>query len=431
MVSFFRILDSDRHVFFCPMNFAADTYKGCPHGCWYCYAPSYAARFRKYRESFGLFRNFRPRLKSERDLEKIEKAIETADVKGTCDKKQEDFVRTAIKHRHPLRVGSVSDPFGLPLEREQRTTYKILEILVANDYPFVVCTKSPLVAHPEYVNLLKSTKKDAVQISLISKDESLLQSLETSENGETPSSKARLDALRTLSNQGIFTICRIQPVIPQVTEQGMRELIYALAEIGVNHVIFEFLWFPAGHAEDMGSRLKVALDAYVRGGGVVGEDLRNHDNNLCSYYRSFEDSSRGYGRIFFSKRQIAGAMPEFAQLVKEANKEFGADMTFGSGNEETTYLNSTDNCCGVDRLQGFAEGTPCTVHTLMRIAKQKGNARLEDLEDRYNPRMDKIVRLWTKKGKSGYFLESRVFKLKGKAADSLVEYVYDENSVPR
>jgi len=431
MVNFFRILDSDRHAFFCPMNFVADTYMGCPHGCWYCYAPSYAARFKKYRESFSLFRNFRPRLKSQRDLEKIEKAIETGDVKGTCDEKQENLVGSAIKHKHPLRVGSVSEPFGLPLESEQQTTYKVLEILIANDYPFVVCTKSPLVAHPKYVNLLKSTKKDAVQISLISRDENLLQWLETSEKGKTPSSEARLDALKTLSSQGIFTTCRIQPVIPQVTEQGMRQLIYALAEAGVNHVIFEFLWFPTGHAEDMSSRLKAALDAYVKSGGAVGEDLRRHDNDLYSFYRSFEDSSRGYGRIFFSKKQIASAMARFAQFVNEANKEFGVNMTFGSGNEETTYLNSTDNCCGVDRLQGFVEGTPCTVHTLMKIARQKGRVTLGDLKNCYNPCMDKIAKLWIKKGKDGYFLEGRVFKLKGKATDSQVDYVYDENAVPR
>jgi DNA repair photolyase len=38
MIDFFRLLKSDRHVVFCPMNFVADTYRGCPPGCLYRYA---------------------------------------------------------------------------------------------------------------------------------------------------------------------------------------------------------------------------------------------------------------------------------------------------------------------------------------------------------------------------------------------------------
>jgi DNA repair photolyase len=338
-------------------------------------------------------------------------------------------VKKAIEHKQPLRIGSVSDPFGIPLENEREDTYKTLEILMTHDYPFITCTKSPLVATSKYVNLLKSTKKTAVQISLISLDENLINSLESRDGARNPSARSRLDALKKLSDAGIFTVCRIQPMIPEVTESGMRDLIFALAENGVKHVIVEFLWLPTGHAEDMSARLKLSLDEYARSGGVIGDNLRKHNNDLYSFYRSSDDHSRGYGRVFFSRKQIGLGMSRFAQMVSEANEMFNTNMTFGSGNEETTYLNSTNNCCGVDRLQGFAQGTPCTVHTVMKIAREKGKVSFSDINACYNPLMDKIAVLWKKKENSAYFLEDRVFRLRGSSVGPDVEYKYDESAV--
>ena len=430
MVNFFRILDSDRHVLFCPMNFVADTYIGCPHGCWYCYAPSFAQRFKKYEVSFQGFRNYKRRFKRDRDFDKIKVAIKGGKVKGTCSNKQENFVTKAIKHKHPLRIGSISEPFGVPLENQYGDTHKVLEILVAHDYPFVVCTKSPLVATPKYINLLKSTRKVAVQISLISSDDNLLGYLEFREGSKTPSAKSRLDALRKLSDEGIFTICRIQPMIPRVTEYGMKNLVYALAEAGVKHVIVEFLWFPTGHTKDMSAKLKLALDAYCQQGGIVGDALKKFNNDLYAFYQSFEDHYKGYGRVFFSRKQMAQLMPKFTQMISEANKEFNTDMTFGSGNEETTYLNFTNNCCGIDRINGFSQGSPCTIHTMMKIAKEKGKVTLDDMKTLYNPRVDKIEKLWNKREKRGYFIENMVFKIRAKTIDNQVEYVYTESAVP-
>jgi DNA repair photolyase len=411
------------------MNFVADTYMGCPHGCWYCYAPSFAVRG-SFEDSFPKFRNFRRRINGERDFEKIAAAIEDGKAKGTCSRKQEEYVAEALKHRHPLRIGSVSEPFGIPLEKQHRDTYKVLEMLIHHDYPFVICTKSPLVATGTYVNLLKSTKKAGVQISLVSLDDNLLQSLESSGSGHTPSARSRFDALKKLSDEGIFTTCRIQPVIPQVTEDGMKDLIFALAEAGVNHVIVEFLWLPLVHGRKMSARIKLALDSYCVNNGRVGELLRKNDNDLYTFYRSFEDYRVADGRLFYSRSQINKAMTEISQIVSEANSEFNTNMSFGSGNEETTYLNSTNNCCGVDRIDGFAERSPCTVHRMFQIAREKGKVTLDEIKELYNPYSEKIIDLWNKEEKKGYFIENRVFKIKGKVTDSGVEYVYDETLVP-
>jgi DNA repair photolyase len=412
------------------MNFVADVYMGCPHACWYCYAPSYAER-RKFETSFQRFRNFRRRFKSGSDFEKIESAIRGGKVKGTCAEKQELYVSAAIKQRHPLRVGSVSDPFGLPLENQFGDTYKILELLVSSNYPFVVCTKSPFVATPRYVNLLKSADgKAGVQISLISLNEDLLGFLESRPGGATPSAKSRLEALKKLSEEGIFTTCRIQPLVPQVTEYGMRELIFALAQAGVKHAIVEFLWLPIIHARDMGLKLKSALDAYCAAGGIVGSELARFNNDINAYYRYVGYIDATHGRIFYSRKKMAELMPKFAQMVVEANKEYNADMSFGSGNEETSFLNSTNNCCGVDRLQAFSGYPKCIGQTALKLAKDKGKVTLTEMVQFYNPCADKFRQLWTKKEKKGYFLENRIFKLRARQVGNEVEYVYDDKAVP-
>ena len=90
MVNFLRILDSERHIAFCPANFVADIYIGCPHACWYCYAPSFS-RPAKFEKSFENFRLFKPRLK-ERHIEKIGEAIKTANPKGLCDPRKERII---------------------------------------------------------------------------------------------------------------------------------------------------------------------------------------------------------------------------------------------------------------------------------------------------------------------------------------------------
>lgn len=414
---------------FCPMNFVADTYIGCPHGCWYCYAPSFAARG-SFEDSFPRFRNFRRRLSGERDYEKIEAAIGGGRVKGTCNTKQEEFITYAIKHKQPLRIGSVSEPFGASQENLHQDTFRILEMLIQHDYPFVVCTKSPLVATTKYVDLLRSTKKAGVQISLISLDDNLLHSLESSTESTTPSAKSRYKALKKLSDEGIFTTCRVQPVIPHVTEDGIKELIFALAKAGVKHVIFEFLWLPLVHGKKMSAKIRMALDAYCQRNGTVGEVLRKHDNDLYAFYRSFEDYRVADGRLFYSRNQINMSMRRFSDMVSEANKKFNTSMSFGSGNEETTYLNSTNNCCGVDRIEGFAEGSPCTIHTMFQAARANGRVTLDEMRESYNPYGEKIIELWNQREKQGYFIENRVFKIRSEVKGSAVEYIYDETLVP-
>jgi len=127
---------------------------------------------------------------------------------------------------------------------------------------------------------------------------------------------------------------------------------------------------------------------------------------------------------------MAELMPKFAHMVEEANKEYNTDMTFGSGNEETSFLNSTDNCCGVDRLPAFSGYPKCIGQTALKLAKNWGKVTLNDVMQFYNPCPDKFRQLWVKKEKRGYFLENRIFKLRAQQVGDQVEYVYDDKAIP-
>ena len=360
-------------------------------------------------------------------IEKIDRALRGGDLSGLCDRDIRDRVRIALKPRFPLRIGSVSEPFTRPLEDEHRHTKKVIEKFGGNRYPYLLCTKNPLVSSPEYIRLIGSTH-GAVQVSLISIDDILLVHIEPN----SPGASQRLEAIRRLAENGIWTACRIQPLIPRVTEQGMRDLIFRLAELGTNHVTVEFLKFPQVHQTGMSARLKQALDKYQKQGNTLPEELGFFGNDLLAFYKNFDDTLSIGGYRFFSLREKARLMPLFVAMVKEANKEYGAEMTFGSGDEETSYLNQTENCCGVDMINGYGGYSTTTVQTMLRIAKSRGRVTLEDMKPFYSPFPQKFLEYWNMKSRSGYFVEKRVFRLRAETNADLdtVEYVYDENNVP-
>jgi hypothetical protein len=127
-------------------------------------------------------------------------------------------------------------------------------------------------------------------------------------------------------------------------------------------------------------------------------------------------------------------MKKFLEMISEANREYNSDMTFGSGNEETTYLNSTENCCGVDRLPDFSGYQKCTIQKMLIIAKQNREVYFQDIANYYNSYMDKFKQIWKKRvrGNGPYFIEDRVFKLRHEPTNDQykVKYVYDESAIP-
>jgi len=171
-----------------------DTYgRGCTHNCVYCYAKAELT-------VHGYWNNPIP---APIDINEIRKIFYTV---FETDKKSK--WRSVLNRKVPIRIGSMSDSF-MWMDLKFKVTQEMLRILKFYRYPYVVMTRSDLVADEKYMSLMDPTL-GAIQISLASINEELTKAIEPG----TPSAQRRLIALETLVSNGFSTSVRVNPIFP-------------------------------------------------------------------------------------------------------------------------------------------------------------------------------------------------------------------------
>jgi len=199
-----------------PLNYRSSTgytinlYKGCTHGCIYCYAPSVTHDERRWGTYVDAKVNAHEVLQRE--------------LRGL--KKEEVF------------LSSASDPYQ-PVEAKYRITRKCLEVLHRQHFPVSILTRSPLILRD--LDLLE--KLDWVRVGMSITSVPVRQF----EPGVPPLQR-RLDTLRKLGRAGIHTWVSLAPVIPGIIMVDFDELFQGLSEAGVSWVSFGVLRF-AGYEE--------------------------------------------------------------------------------------------------------------------------------------------------------------------------------------
>ncbi len=194
MKTVFRLANFHTTCQQCLYTFEIDTYgRGCIHDCAYCYAKAELT-------VHGMWNNPIP---VPVNLNEIRKAFYIA-FETSRKNKWADLLRKRI----PLRIGSMSDSF-MWMDQKYKVTQELLKILKHYDYPYIVFTRSDLVATEEYMNLLDS-KNCSVQFSISSANEALVKKMEPG----APSTLRRLKAIKTLSENGFWTTVRINPLFP-------------------------------------------------------------------------------------------------------------------------------------------------------------------------------------------------------------------------
>ena len=191
----------------------------------------------------------------------------------------------------------MSDPFQ-PVEKQIRASYECLKLLAETKYPFVVSTKGRLVADPEYLDLLAQCNC-VLQISMVCSKYDRL------ERG-TPSYEERLVILKTVSARVQRTIVRIQPYMPEVFHDVMKN-IPRIAEAGAYGVIVE------------GMKFFKAKPGMTK----IGGDFCYPLPRLRHDFEAIKAECHRYGLKFYSGENRLRAM--------------GDSMT----------------CCGIDGLPGF------------------------------------------------------------------------------
>ena len=185
-----------------------NAYRGCEHGCVYCFArPTHA------------YHDLSPGLDFETQLfAKPNAAILLRE--------------TLAKPRYqpkPIAMGTNTDPYQ-PIERRYRITRAVLEVCLDARHPVTITTKSDRVlADLDLIAEMARHRLVAVAISVTSLDPRLSAKLEP----RAASPAKRLAALGKLAEAGVPTHCSIAPVIPAITDEFMEDIVERAAALEV------------------------------------------------------------------------------------------------------------------------------------------------------------------------------------------------------
>ena len=225
----------------CPMPLNLDVWDGllCPYGCKYCFANSFRASlytaFFDNSKTMGL-RHCNPTMYKE-ELDKLMKS------RGKDPHSIKSDVAKAIATDTPIRFGIRFEDF-VDEEREAGISLQLLEYLKEQAYPVMINTKSTLVSEDAYVRALSENPgKAAVHITLISSNNRLLKQMEPG----APSYRARLKAMKALTQAGVRVVARIEPYLVFVNDNPfeVEQYIEDIKGAGVKNITFDTYSYTA------------------------------------------------------------------------------------------------------------------------------------------------------------------------------------------
>ncbi len=198
---------------------AVNPYRGCEHGCIYCYArPTHA------------YLGYSPGLDFETKL------IFKPDVAELLEKELRKPGYTA----RTLALGSNTDPYQ-PVERTLKLTRSVLEVLDRFNHPVGIVTKSAGVLRDlDILSSMAQRNLARVHISITTLDARLARVMEP--RAATPT--RRLHAVEALTRAGIPTGVLAAPMIPGLNDAEMEKILEAASRAGARHAGYILLRLP-------------------------------------------------------------------------------------------------------------------------------------------------------------------------------------------
>jgi len=202
-----------------PFSVSINPYRGCEHGCSYCFArPTHA-----YLDlSPGL--DFETRLTYKPDAPRL---LQQALAKSgyVCE---------------TIALGSNTDPYQ-PIEREYRITRQLLEVLQFHRHPVAIVTKSAMVERD--IDILASMAQQnlvQVMISICTLDKYLGRRMEP----RASAPHRRLQTITRLHEAGIPVGVLVAPIIPVLNDPELEQILQNCAEAGVDAAGYVLLRLP-------------------------------------------------------------------------------------------------------------------------------------------------------------------------------------------
>jgi DNA repair photolyase len=202
-----------------PFDQSINPYKGCEHGCVYCYArPTHA------------YLDLSPGL----DFET--KIFYKTDPAG--------HLRRELSHKNyrckTIAMGTNTDPYQ-PAEKDKRVMREILEVLAECHHPISIVTKGSLIVRD--LDLLAPMAAQGlvnVHLSITTLDNALKTILEP----RAASPAARLRTVRELTAAGVPTGVMLAPVIPFINDHEIEDIVAASADAGARAINYVLLRLP-------------------------------------------------------------------------------------------------------------------------------------------------------------------------------------------
>lgn len=251
-----------------PFDYSINPYRGCSHGCSYCYA-------RPYHEYLGL----------NAGLDFETKIL----YKPNAPELFRRFLQRKSWFGAPIVLSGVTDCYQ-PAEREFRITRSCLEVALESNQPISLITKNALILRDvDIIGEMASRNLVHVGVSITTLDPNLSRILEP----RTSAPHARLDAIRKLTQASVPVRVMTAPIIPGVNDNEIPQLLQAAAEagaIGANYVLLRlplsvapmFMDWLARHFPDRKSR----VEAWIR-------DMRHGKLN----HAQFGERMKGAGEM--------------------------------------------------------------------------------------------------------------------------------------
>ncbi|VVN26753.1 PA0069 family radical SAM protein [Pseudomonas fluorescens] len=202
-----------------PFDRSINPYRGCEHGCIYCYArPSHA------------YWDMSPGLDFETKLIAKTNAVDVL---------EEQLSKRGYQCA-PINLGSNTDPYQ-PIEREYQITRRTLEVLLRYRHPVTIVTKGSLILRDlDLLTELASQRLVAVMISLTTLDDELKRILEP----RAAAPKARLRAIRVMREAGIPVGVLCSPMIPMINDSELESLLTEAHAAGAQSAAYMMLRLP-------------------------------------------------------------------------------------------------------------------------------------------------------------------------------------------
>jgi len=202
-----------------PFDRSINPYKGCEHGCVYCFArPTHA------------YLGHSPGLDFESKLYWKPNAP--------------DLLEAELRHPKyscaTLALGANTDPYQ-PVERERRLTRRILEVLADYRHPVGIVTKSNLILRDlDILAPMASEGLVRVAVSVTTLDRTLARRMEP----RAPTPGKRVDAIRELAAAGVPATVLNAPILPALNDHEIEKVLEAAAEAGAGAAGYVLLRLP-------------------------------------------------------------------------------------------------------------------------------------------------------------------------------------------